>query len=327
MKTPMACLALAVALLPGSLDAQLDGARVNWPLPKNMNVLAVHRLAGTANATLTNLHRVEPTLDIENELYLLTYSRSQPVFDRSAVFTLALPAGVVRADQTAGGASATSFVHGVGDPSLGVTINLYGAPGLMLREYMRYEPGTIVTFGVQATFPWGQYEGDQLLNVGGNRSRIRLSLPLVRSLTAWVPGNRTTLEVVPSVTFLGDNDDRAGLTVDQDPMAAVEAHLSRDITRRAFLSADYTYLRQGESVTSDPGSGATVGTSPSTETHLVGATAGFQVNDNMQLFITHLQTVAGEDDPVTLQGALFRVTLTWSFHRVIERRRAFSEGA
>ncbi len=308
------------------VEAQLDGSRVNWPLPKNMNVLGVHRIAGTANATLTNLHRVEPTLDLENELYLLTWSRSQPVFGRSAVFTLALPAGVVRTNSTTAGLSSSSFVHGIGDPSLGATFNLYGAPGLMLRDFLRYDLRTTVTLGINATAPWGQYDADQSLNIGGNRGRLRLSLPMVQSLANWVPGDRTTLEVVPSVTLLADNDDKGGLTVEQDAMWAVESHLSRDITRRAFLSLDHTWIQQGEARTLSPDGAAVVNTSPSTAAHLLGATIGYEVNPNLSLQLTHLQTVGGDSEAVELQGGVFRVTLNWAFHRVIENRRALGGG-
>ena len=50
------------------------------------------------------------------------------------------------------------------------------------------------------------------------------------------------------------------------------------------------------------------------------------MNDNLAAYITHMQALGTPEDPISLEGALFRVTLNWSFHRVIERRRAAGEG-
>lgn len=304
--------------------AQIDGARVQWPLPKNLSVFGVHILSGTANATLTNLPFIQPSIDIDNQLYLLSYSRSQPVFGRSAIFMLSLPAGIIRTNSNLPVEGANDSRDGIGDPSLGVTINLIGAPGLMLREYARYDLGTAVHVGVKGTFGIGSYDSDEALNIGSNQSKLRLSLPVVRAFGPWVPGRRTTLEVTPSLTLIGDNDDAQGTTIDQDPMFAVEAHLSRDFTKRAFISGDYTFARFGETRSTDNVTGAVSGAREAASAHLLGVTVSFQVNDNLQLFLTHLQTTAEEKSPVALEGALLRVTLTWSWHPVIERRRDFA---
>lgn len=324
MKRTLLGFGLLSVLACTPLSAQLDGTRVAWPLPKNLNVLALHRLSGTVNATLTNLNFIQPTLDIDNELYLLSYSRSQPFFGRSMLFTAVLPAGVIKTNSALPVATDDSFIHGIGDPSIGATVNLFGAPGLMLREYARYELGTVISLGLNATFPLGQYNSDEPLNIGSNQTKLRLSLPVVKSLGPWVPGSRTTIEVTPSVTLLSDNPDSRGQTVQQDPLLAVETHLTRDITRRASLSADYSYVRFGKSTSVDNAAGTPTGSSAAMDSHLLGATLNFEVNDNLALFITHMQTISGQQTPIALEGALFRVTLTWSFHRVIERRRTFS---
>jgi len=320
--------AVLALLSAGPVHGQMDGARVYWPLPKNMNVLSVHLLTGTANAALNNVNQFQPFLDIDSNLYFLAYTRSQPVFGRSLVVTASLPAGVIKTQSSLPAALGDPFVHGLGDPSLGATINLFGAPGLMLREYLRYDHSLSVWLGVNGTFPIGQYDADQALNLGGNQTKVRFSLPVVKSFGPWVPGERTTVEVSPSLTWLSTNDDSQGQTVEQDAMMGVEAHVTRDITRHAFISADYTFLRFGESKRTLNATGADLGTTPSVDAHVIGATVSFQVNDNLSAFITHMQTVGQSDElPVTLEGALFRVTLTWAFHRVIERRRTLTEGS
>lgn len=320
-----ACIAL-LAAAPAS--AQLDGPRVTWPLPKNMNVLGVHLISGTANATLTNFNQFQPTLDIDNKLYLLTYSRSQPILGRSTVWTVSLPTGTIETSSTLPATANDPFVHGVGDPGLGMTINLFGAPSLMLREYIRYDHATSIWLGVSSTFAVGQYNADEPLNIGSNQTKVRFSLPLMKSFGPWVPGERTTLELTPSFTWLSDNPDSQGQTVAEDAMVAVEAHLTHDVTRKAFISAEYSYLRFGESTRFDNTSGAALGTTPSVDAHLIGGSVGFQVNSNLSAYVTHMQTLSDSEVlPVTFDGALFRVTLNWAFHRVIEDREALMGGS
>ncbi|HSR40980.1 MAG TPA: transporter, partial [Longimicrobiales bacterium] len=177
------------------------------------------------------------------------------------------------------------------------------------------------SFGINTVFPVGQYDSQEPLNVGGNQWKVRFSLPVVRALGPWVPGSRTTVEVTPSLTWLGDNDDVRDQTVSQDPLVSVEAHLTRDVTRRAALSADYSFIRFGESTTTSNATGAPTGARSAATTHLLGATAHFEINDNLGAYVTHMQTFAEDETPIVLEGALLRITLTWSFHRVIERRR------
>lgn len=309
-------------------QAQMDGSRVYWPLPKNMNVLGVHMLTGTANAALTNPHQIQPSLAIDNQLYLLTYSRSQPVLGRSAVFTATLPAGVIETSSPLPASANDPFVHGFGDPRLGATINLFGAPGLMLREYLRYDHSLSVWLGASASLPIGQYDPEEPLNIGANQVKVRFSLPVVKSFGPWVPGDRTTIEVAPSFLWLSDNEDAGGSTIEQDGVVAVETHVTRDVTRHAFLSVDYTYLRFGASRQTENATGMEVASNPSVDAHLVGGTLSFQINDNLTAYLTHLQTLGDSDiGPATLEGALFRVTLTWAFHRVIEQRKTLTDGS
>ena len=44
----------------------------------------------------------------------------------------------------------------------------------------------------------------------------------------------------------------------------------------------------------------------------------------MQLFVTHMQTLSeSSDDDVSLEGSLTKVTISWSWHDVLERVRRF----
>ena len=314
------CCLLTFSALPCS--GAFDGPRVYWPLPKNTNIVAGHYLFGAANASWSNWSRLEPELDISSDLFMLTYTRVQPVFGRTAYFQLTVPAATLDLTSSLPLPGQDTFTNGFGDPALGATVNVYGVPGLKAKEFLRHDLDLSVNLGVQITAPWGQYDGDERLNVGSNQWKLRLSVPIVKSLGPWVPGKRFTLELMPAVVFFGDNDDAQGGEIEQDPMLSVEAHLTRDLTQQSFISLDYTWLDGGEETFIDGATGLERD-GRGLEAQMLGATLGFEVNDHLRLFLTHMQTVSEEEEGSSLEGSLTKVTLSWSWHDVLEKVRRF----
>lgn len=303
--------------------AAFDGPRVYWPLPKNTNIVGGHYLFGAANVSWSSWNRIEPEVNIANDLYLLTYTRVQPVLGRTAWFQLGLPAATLDPSSPLPVSANDTFTNGLGDPTLGATINLYGVPGLKAKEFLRHDLDLSVNLGLQLTLPLGDYDGDEPLNVGSNQWKTRLAAPIIQSLGPWVPGRRMTLEVMPAVVLFGDNDDAQGATIEQDPLWSVEVHLTRDMTQQAFISLDYTWIDGGEETWIDPSSGGVVRQTSGLDAQMVGATLGFEINDHMRLFLTHMQTLAEEKDKVSLEGSLTKMTLTWSWHDVLEKVQQF----
>ncbi len=305
--------------LNSKLFAQLDGARVYWPLPKNTNILAAHLVTGTINATWNNFEFIQPNINIQNNLYMLTYTRVQPVLGKTAYWTIMLPAGQIETNSSLPIPGNIQFAKGLADPGISATINILGAPGMMAKEYLRYDLATTVNFGIKATFPLGNYDSDEALNLGSNQYKIKFFMPMVHAFSFWAAGERLALDFTPSATIITKNDDAMGSEVEQDPVFMIESHLSRDITKRAFISLDYSYIFGGAATYTDKASGVTVKESDEFDTHLLGLTINFQVNDHMQLFLTHVQTFNDNNDKITLKGAIVKASLTWSWHDYFEK--------
>ncbi len=310
-----------VCVLPAT--AAFDGPRVYWPLPKNTNIVSGHYLFGTANVSWSHWTNLEPEFDISSDLYLLTYTRVQPIFGRTAYFQLTLPAATLDPSSPLPVTTQDTFTNGIGDPSFSATVNLYGTPALKAKDFLRHDLDTSINLGIQVTAPWGDYDSEESLNVGANQWKTRVALPVVQSLGPWVPGQRFTLEVMPSVVLFGDNDDALGSEIEQDPLYSVEVHLTRDMTRQAFISLDYTWLDGGEETWTDKATGMTSRTTQGLDAQLLGATLGFEINDHLRLFLTHMQTVSEDGDRVSLEGSLTKVTFSWSWHDVLERVQQF----
>lgn len=316
------CFALILMLLSASMaHAQFDGARTSWPLPINTNIVSATYVTGTANASLSVLDRVQADVDINSDLYVLSYLRSQAILGRTVHWQALLPAGSQSTNSPLPLSANRTHADGLGDFSIGGTINLFGAPELPVREALRHEVDLSVNLGVLLTFPTGSHDSNELLNMGSNRWSARVSLPIIKSLTDWVPARRTTLEVTPAVIFFGDNDKSMGSTLEQDPVFSVEAHLTRDMTSKAFVSLDYTWVDGGDQKSTDNTTGAPIGTTSGLGAQIAGVTLGFKINDNMNLNVTHMQTIGESSDPFELNGSLTKVMLIWGWHDVLEPRR------
>jgi len=298
--------------------AQLDGARVYWPLPKNTNILAAHIVSGTMNATWNNFELIQPSINIQNNLYMLTYTRVQPILGRTAYWTLILPAAQIETNTSLPVPELSQLSKGLADPGFSATINIFGVPGMRAKDFIRYDLNTTINFGVKATFPLGTYDSDEMLNVGSNQYKIRFSLPMVHAFSFWAPGERLVLDVMPSATLITKNDNSMGNEIEQDPLFVIESHLSQDITKRAFLSLDYSYIFGGEANYTDKETGMIVKKSDAFDTHLLGVTANFEINDHMQIFLTHAQTFNKPAD-ISLEASLLKVSLTWSWHDYFEK--------
>jgi hypothetical protein len=194
-------------------------------------------------------------------------------------------------------------------------INLIGPKAIRnIPDLLRYEPGFSVDLIMDLAFPVGEYDSQQTLNLGQNRWYGRVGTPIVCQLGPWVPGRRTTLEVLPSVWLFGDNTDyNSGQTLSTDPMFQLEAHLTRDFTEHFWGSLDTTWMTGGESSVN--------GVAGEPLNNLgVGVTLGYQINDNISLTAGYMATV-NDSDPTDLQMDGFRISFTYGWHKIVEGQK------
>lgn len=317
---------LAAALLMQTPAlAEFDGARVYWPLPKNTNIISTHLFSGVANVSWSNWSAIQPNIDVDSEIHVLGYTRVQPVFGRTVNWQALLPVGTTNTSSVLPVDTNDTFTNGVGDFALGGTVNLFGAPEMMAKDWVRHELDLSVNLGLWVYGPTGQYDADETLNIGSNQWKTRISAPIIKSFGQWVPGKRTTLEIMPAVMLFGDNDEAQGNRIEQDPLYSVEMHLTRDITEHAYISLDYTWLSGGEETLIDLDSGTTLRETNGLDTDLLGVTLGYDVNENLRISLTHMQTLSEDSGSFSLEGSLTKITLSWSWHDVLERVRQFKD--
>ena len=131
-------------------------------------------------------------------------------------------------------------VDGFGNSLYRLSINLYGAPALTLKEFAAYEQDVIVGASLQVGAPWSQYDPAKVVNLGTNRWSFKPEVGISKAKGPW------TLEFTAAVTFFTDNDDfYGGNTRSQDPLYSMQGHAIYNFPSGIWASLDGTYFVGG----------------------------------------------------------------------------------
>jgi hypothetical protein len=298
------------AFYPPQVLAQVP-ARFYWKSLSGANAVPVifNSLSGNTNPfDPSNL--VTPNANIEATMALTGWAHTYTLFDRAAMGAIILPMGHV----SGGVAGSGDTSRGFGDPTLEFNLNLIGPKAQKtIPDVLRYEPGFSLDLLADLMVPIGEYDSSQSVNLGQNRWYGRIGAPIVWQLGAWVPGRRTTLELLPAVWLFGDNSDFVGQKLKTDPMFQVDAHLTRDFTQHIWGGLDLTWYKGG---------GSTINGVPGGKLNNVGVglTLGYTVNENLNLTVGYKSTV-NDSAPTDMRMDGFMVTLVFGWHPIIEGMR------
>jgi hypothetical protein len=317
-------LALASVLVIGALWSSQASAQVPprfyWKTLSGTNAVPVifNSMSGNTNP-FDPAHLVAPGANLDATLAIGGYARMFTLLDRAAMAAVLLPMGRISGEVSAASQTIDSSARGFGDPTFELDVNLIGPRAQTnLVDVLRYEPGFSLDVIVDLAVPVGEYDSSQPLNLGQNRWYGRLGAPIVWQLGPWVPGRRTTLELLPAVWFFGSNDDYVGQTLETDPILQLDAHLTRDFTERLWGSLDGTWYTGGKA--------SVDGVEGEKLDNLgVGLTLGYQINDNLGLTMGYKSTV-NDSAPGDLQMDGFMISLVSGWHQIIEGARRLKGG-
>jgi hypothetical protein len=323
-KSPLWLSAIVTSTLAISVFTAQDAfaqvpARFYWKPLSGVNAvpLIYESISGNTNPFDPSNH-VEADANIDASLAIAGYAVALPILDRAAMLAVLWPMGNVSSDITVAGKTTSQYSSGFGDPMIEFDINLFGPSAQKnIPDAMRYEPGFSVDFLVDLAIPIGEYDNKQELNLGQNRWYGRVGFPIIYQIGDWVPGERTTLELLPAVWLFGDNDDFVGKTMKTDPKFQLDAHLTRDFTESLWGGVDYTWYKGGKA-TIDGVSGDALNTMG------VGFTLGYQVNSNLGLTAGYKSTI-NDNGPTDMKMDIFMITLTYGWHPMIEGMKRLKE--
>ena len=285
-----------------------DGPRAYFPPPINTNVFTVFGMRVEGNSMLgTGI--VNPELDLDIDLVIAQYTRTMSISDRYVSFTVVQPTGELTSTVTL--PTAPNFQNqtqssGLGDTQILVTAGLHNLPPLTAQNYASYKPGFAVGGLARLTLPTGKYDESKPANLGANRYSIQLGAPITFGFgESFLDPRLTTFDLVPSVTFFGDNEDpfNAG-TGSQSTLYKLETHLTHNFNPGIWASIDGIYSYGGETETDGQSD------DNKQRSFNMGATLGIQFSKSLGLKLSYGETVDRNDDG--LDGEFVRLTLTYT---------------
>jgi hypothetical protein len=239
---------------------------------------------------------------IDTRLAVLRYAQYFPLGRMAGSVFAILPSGKVSG--TVGGKPGGTS-SGIGDAQIGAMLGLVGYPALT-EDYPAYRPGFSVGALLKLSAPTGAYASTQQINLGTNRWSFKIGPVISYSLgESFLDPSLTTLELQPTITFFTANERPFGAgRVQQAPLYHIEAHITRNLSRTWWLSADTVYFAGG--ATSTDG----MSNHNNERSLALGASLGTQLGD-VYLKATYGHVVERNDDGLYKKG--FRLLAVYAF--------------
>ena len=292
-----------LACLPAVALAQGDGPRVYSLAPVGLNVVSLTYMRLDANVNFQQSILLG-NAEINSDVVAVSYLRFFPVAGRFAQIWLTPIWGSVGGTLTLPPAPGVPpvinapTVSGFADPYVAFRIGLMGAPGLPLAEFVKHKPGFQLYALAGANIPIGDYKSTRPLNLGTNRWAFRFGVPMVQPFLS--PARPLLLEVIPSLyVYTHNNDPYGGGNVrTQDPLLAIETHLSYNLTPKVWVGGDLRYQNGGET--------STDGVPDDNHISHVGGNlnVGYQIARPLSVFAGYGGVLAESDGS---KGTMFRV--------------------
>jgi len=174
-----------------------------------------------------------------------------------------------------------------------------------LSQFMKWKQKTLIGASLTVTAPFSQYDPKVLVNTGTNRWAIKPEVGLSHRHGRWL------LDGYLGVWFFTENDDffsngtsaHTANTRSQNPLGALEGHLSYDIRNRLWVSADGNYWYGGAVSLNGVRSAGTLQANSR-----IGATASFPVSKHQSLKVSYSYGAI-----VRVGGNYHDVSLAWQY--------------
>jgi hypothetical protein len=233
---------LAAALLTaGSALAQDLEPRAYSPSPVGTTFIVV---SGTRSAGGVFSDPSGPLTDVEATLGILSLAVGHTfgIAGKQVLLLGALPVVWGEASGQVGEDRHAVSRRGLADPRVRLSVILSGSPAMRPADFGRAPRRTILGASVTVVPPIGQYYPAKLVNLGSNRWAFKPEIGFS------YPAGRWTLDAYGGVWFFTGNPEYyPGSSVrHQQPIVAMQGHVSYMIGRRAWLAANATWYRGGE---------------------------------------------------------------------------------
>ena len=233
-----AALCLLVLAAAGARAQHLE-PRAYANTPVGMNFLIAGYTYSTGGLS-TDPAQLLTNAQLDIHAPLLAYAHAFDAWGKSAKFDTVLATGCLSGTAVVNGAPVSRDICGLLDPTFRVSVNLYGAPALQLKDFASYKQDLIVGASLLVQAPLGQYDPSRLVNLGTNRWAFRPEIGISKAV------DRLTAEVMLGATLFTTNEDFfGGKTREQDPVYSSQLHLIYQFANGVWLAANANYYYGG----------------------------------------------------------------------------------
>jgi hypothetical protein len=177
---------------------------------------------------------------LETNSGALGFARSLDLWGLSGKFDATVPYTWLSGSADYLGQTVDRNVNGFGSPEFQLSVNLYGAPAMGLKDFTNYKQNWIVGAALKISAPSGQYDDTRLVNIATHRWYFKPSIGVSKAVGRW------TLESTAAATFYTDNTDfYGGSTRSQAPIYSIQGHAIHSFPHGIWASVDATYYVGG----------------------------------------------------------------------------------
>ena len=177
----------------------------------------------------------------------VTYYRAFGFLGRSANVLAALPYGVGTFEGDVLGEPRSIYRSGLFDSVFRLSVNLVGGPAMSLPQMRQWQQKTLLGVGLKVIAPTGQYDPTKLINLGANRWSFKPEVGFSRRFGHWlIDAYASVWLFTENREFFSRNAYFPGTQAQtQDPIGALETHLSYDVRPRLWVSLDGNFWYGG----------------------------------------------------------------------------------
>jgi len=238
------------------LVCSLQGLRAQDLAPRAYIITPIHWNAVVVTYSFSDggilFNNILPVRDAKGTLDvpILTYFHTLNFFGRSANITASLPYGVGHFQGIFQDSETKIYRSGLLDSVFRFSVNLKGGPAMSVKDYQSWKQKTILGASIKIVEPTGQYDPTKLVNNGANRWAFKPELGYSRRWDHWV------LDAYGGAWFYTTNPEfwshnaffPGTQTQKQEPIGAIEAHLSYDVRPRYWISLDGNFWYGGRTI-------------------------------------------------------------------------------
>ena len=184
---------------------------------------------------------LDPAIPIEdlnsnNHVTFAAYVRSINFFGLSAKVDAVIPFAMSDFEGNIDGDYNSSSKNGMGDIRIRLSFNFIGSRAMNSSDFSKYKSKQISGISIQLITPTGNYNSDDLINLGSNRWALRSQWGFSRSFVNWIVETYVGLWL-----FTDNNNFLNGNILSQKPLYTFKVHFIRELPRKMWISLNTGY--------------------------------------------------------------------------------------